>query len=217
MSPRSGTSPPARGRRPRARRPRRGASPRRSPVASGRARPCPPSSRDAARSSRVTSPTVRFGVSAIRRTSPPLCSTTASWACRSSATTSAPERSGAGNGRVSSPRAVSRNAACSSSRLWRRERRRQLSEHLRVGMEGVAGLAPRLVGKSRPPVGHGPTLAAMDGARRSRAVVAPSTAIVATERGRLLPFSRGHDANPGGPRFGRQIRARARWMVGPST
>ncbi len=43
---------------------------------------------------------------------PSLCSTSASWERRSSATTSAPEPSGAGSGAVSQPRAVRRSAAC---------------------------------------------------------------------------------------------------------
>ena len=35
-------------------------------------------------------------------------------------------------------------------RLGWRQRRRQLAEHLRVGMQGVAGGAPRLVWQGRP-------------------------------------------------------------------
>ena len=51
----------------------------------------------------------------MRRTRPSLCSTTASWVWRSSATTMAPEWSGAGNGAVSQPRADNRSAACCNS------------------------------------------------------------------------------------------------------
>jgi len=56
----------------------------------------------------------RSGASGTRRACPALCSTTASWARRSSATTSEPDPSGAGSGAVSQPRAVSRSAACSN-------------------------------------------------------------------------------------------------------
>src|SRR6516162_10444641 len=74
----------------------------------------PPSSRTAARTSRVTAPTGRFGVSGTRPVRPSLCSTTASCRRRSRTTTSDPERSGAGNGAVSQPRAVRRRAECCS-------------------------------------------------------------------------------------------------------
>ncbi len=52
------------------------------------------------------------GVSATRRVRPSLCSTTASCVRRSSATTNAPDPSGAGSGSVSQPRAVRRSAEC---------------------------------------------------------------------------------------------------------
>ena len=103
---------PARGRSARARRPRRAARSTGPPAASGRSRRRPRDARTASSTSRVTSPTGRSGASATRRTPPPLCSTTASWVRRSSATTSAPEPSGAGSGAVSHPRAVRRSAAC---------------------------------------------------------------------------------------------------------
>ena len=72
-------------------------------------------SRTAASTSLVTSPTGRSGVSGTCPVRPSLCSMTASWTRRSSATTRAPEPSGAGSGAVSQPRAVSRSAACCSS------------------------------------------------------------------------------------------------------
>src|SRR6476646_5360265 len=72
----------------------------------------PPSDRTAASTSRVTSATGRSGVSATRCTRPSLCSSTASWVCRSSVATSAPDPSGAGSADVSHPRALSRSAAC---------------------------------------------------------------------------------------------------------
>ena len=48
----------------------------------------------------------------MRRMRPSLCSTTVSWRCRSNATTTAPEPSGAGRDAVSQPRVVNRSAAC---------------------------------------------------------------------------------------------------------
>ena len=78
-------------------------------------RTAPPARATAASTSRITSATGRSGASGTRCTDPRLCSTTASCACRSSATTSDPEPSGAGSDPVSQPRAVSRSAACSSS------------------------------------------------------------------------------------------------------
>ena len=75
----------------------------------------PPSRRTAPNTSRVTSPTDRSPVSAMCCVRPSLCSTTALWTRRSSATTNAPEASGAGSGAVSQPLAVSRSAACWSS------------------------------------------------------------------------------------------------------
>ena len=72
----------------------------------------PPSERAPARTSRVTSPTGRFGVSATRCMRPSLCSRNASCARRSRPATSAPERSDAGSGSVSQPRAVSCRPAC---------------------------------------------------------------------------------------------------------
>ena len=74
----------------------------------------PPRRLTASISARVTSPTGRSGVSASRLSRPSLCSTTASWLCRSSATMNAPEPSGAGKGSVSRPRALRRKAACCS-------------------------------------------------------------------------------------------------------
>ena len=66
----------------------------------------------AASTSEATSPTARSGVSVMRSAwLAPLCSTTTSWARRSSTATSDPEPSGAGSGAVSHRRAVSRSAA----------------------------------------------------------------------------------------------------------
>jgi nitroreductase len=89
--------------------------------------PARPARRIAASSSLVTSPTARSGAGGIRRSPPPLCSATASWRCRSSAATNAPEQSGAGSGAVSQPRAVKRGLG-----LRRRQRHRELAEDLRV-------------------------------------------------------------------------------------
>jgi hypothetical protein len=110
--PRRSSHEPGQGRTARARDPRPAARSRGPPGAAGRSPPGRPPGRP--RSGRPRSPRrpPGPGVSGTRSTEPPLCSTTAVWARRSSATTSEPEPSGAGSGVVSQPRAVSRSAAC---------------------------------------------------------------------------------------------------------
>ncbi len=61
--------------------------------------------------------------------------------------TSAPEASGAGSGWVSGGEP---ERGMLELRFPRRERDRELAEHLRVGVEGVAGVVPHLVRQSRP-------------------------------------------------------------------
>ena len=110
----------------------------------------PPRSRTAASTSRVTAPAGTCGVSGMRRVWPPLCSTTASCCRRSRTTTREPERSGAGSGNVSQPRAVSRSAAVLELRLGRGQLHRQLAQQLGVGVQRVTGRLPLLVGQRGP-------------------------------------------------------------------
>ena len=65
----------------------------------------------------------------------------------------APERSGAGSASVSQRRALSRRAVPELG-LGRGKLHRELSEHLRMRVERVAGRAPRVVGERWPLSGH---------------------------------------------------------------
>ncbi len=115
---------------------------------------CPASSSTAPSSALVTSPTGRSGVSGSRRVPRAVCSTTASCVRRSSAATIAPVPSGAGSGEVSQPRAVSLRAVCCELGLGGRQHDRELAQHLRVRMQGVAGLLPFPVVDGGPPHRH---------------------------------------------------------------
>ena len=115
---------------------------------------------DRGQQSRVTSATGRSGASGMRWARPSLCSATASWRCRSSATTSAPEPSGAGSGSGLPPAGAEAQRGVLQLRFGRRQRRGQLAEHLGVRVQRVAGGMPRLIGQLGPPRRHGSHLGA---------------------------------------------------------
>ena len=121
------------------------------PAACGSNSTSPASSRTAASTSRVTSPTERSGVSAMPRSRPSLCSTTRLVVRAGRARRRARRsRRAPAAAAVSQPRAVRRSAACCSCGSGGRQHRRELAEDLRVAVQRVARLAPLLVAERRP-------------------------------------------------------------------